>query len=116
MALAHKVKPVPYSWSRTSFGLRRRSGKTYAYQRKVDVDMLNAVKSMLADVSSVSPSSGTYIAAAASVFVVGPPAVDVMVVEAELPLSRVFRSHRVFETTTTEREQVVPIEVNKPSS
>ena len=27
------------------------------YQRKVDVDMLNAVKSMLADVSSVSPSS-----------------------------------------------------------
>ena len=26
------------------------------YQRKVDVDMLNAVKSMLADVSSVSPS------------------------------------------------------------
>ena len=27
------------------------------YQRKVDVDMLNVVKSMLADVSSVSPSS-----------------------------------------------------------
>ena len=27
------------------------------YQRKVDVDMLNAVKSALADVSSVSPSS-----------------------------------------------------------
>ena len=27
------------------------------YQRKVDVDMLNAVKSVLADVSSVSPSS-----------------------------------------------------------
>ena len=27
------------------------------YQRKVDVDMLNAVKSKLADVSSVSPSS-----------------------------------------------------------
>ena len=27
-----------------------------AYQRKVDVDMLNAVKSMLADVSSFSPS------------------------------------------------------------
>ena len=26
-------------------------------QRKVDVDMLNAVKSVLADVSSVSPSS-----------------------------------------------------------
>ena len=26
-------------------------------QRKVDVDMLNAVKIMLADVSSVSPSS-----------------------------------------------------------
>ena len=26
------------------------------YQRKVDVDMLNAVKSVLADVSSVSPS------------------------------------------------------------
>ena len=28
------------------------------YQRKVDVDMLNAVKCVLADVSSVSPSSG----------------------------------------------------------
>ena len=27
------------------------------YQRKVDMDMLNAVKSMLADVSSVSPLS-----------------------------------------------------------
>ena len=27
------------------------------YQRKVDVDMLNAVKSVLADVLSVSPSS-----------------------------------------------------------
>ena len=27
------------------------------YQRKVDVDMLNAVKSLLADVLSVSPSS-----------------------------------------------------------
>ena len=27
------------------------------YQRKVDVDMLNAVKSMLADISSISPSS-----------------------------------------------------------
>ena len=27
------------------------------YQRKVDVDMLNAVKSVLADVSSNSPSS-----------------------------------------------------------
>ena len=27
------------------------------YQRKVDVDMLDAVKSVLSDVSSVSPSS-----------------------------------------------------------
>ena len=27
------------------------------YQRKVDVDILNAVRSVLADVSSVSPSS-----------------------------------------------------------
>ena len=27
------------------------------YQRKVDVDMLDAVKSVLADVSSASPSS-----------------------------------------------------------
>ena len=27
------------------------------YQCKVDVDMLNAVKSVLADISSVSPSS-----------------------------------------------------------
>ena len=33
------------------------SKKRTMYQRKVDVDMLNAVKSMLADVSSVSPSS-----------------------------------------------------------
>ena len=31
--------------------------KRTMYQRKVDVDMLNAVKSMLADVSSGSPSS-----------------------------------------------------------
>ena len=31
--------------------------KRTMYQRKVDVDMLNAVKSMLADVSSVRPSS-----------------------------------------------------------
>ena len=41
---------------RTSFGLRRLGGKT-THQRKVDVDMLNAVKGVLADVSSVSPSS-----------------------------------------------------------
>ena len=27
------------------------------YQRKVDVDMLNAIKSVLADISSISPSS-----------------------------------------------------------
>ena len=31
--------------------------KRTMYQRKVDVDMLNTVKSVLADVSSVSPSS-----------------------------------------------------------
>ena len=31
--------------------------KRTMYQCKVDVDMLNAVKSVLADVSSVSPSS-----------------------------------------------------------
>ena len=31
--------------------------KRTMYQRKVDVDMLNAVKSVLADVSSISPSS-----------------------------------------------------------
>ena len=37
---------------RTSFGLRRRGGTMY--QRKVDVDMLNAVKSVLADISSKS--------------------------------------------------------------
>ena len=44
---------------RTSFGLRRRgvAVKRTMYQRKVDVDMLNATKSVLADVSSVSPSS-----------------------------------------------------------
>ena len=43
---------------RTSFGLRRCGGKTYNVSTcKVDVDMLNVVKSVLADVSSVSPSS-----------------------------------------------------------
>ena len=42
---------------RTSFSLRRRSGKQRMYQCRVDVDMLNAVKSLLADVSSISPSS-----------------------------------------------------------
>ena len=31
--------------------------KRRVYQRKVDVDMLNAVKSVLADVWNVSPSS-----------------------------------------------------------
>ena len=31
--------------------------KRTTYQRKVDVDMLNAVNSVLAEVSSVSPSS-----------------------------------------------------------
>ena len=31
--------------------------KHMMYQRKVDVDMLNAVESVLADVSSVKPSS-----------------------------------------------------------
>ena len=31
--------------------------KRTMYERKVDVDMLNAVESVLADVSSVSPSS-----------------------------------------------------------
>ena len=31
------------------------------YQRRVDVDMLNAIKSVLADVSSVSPSSEQYL-------------------------------------------------------
>ena len=32
-------------------------GNCRMYQREVDVDMLNAVKSLLADVLSVSPSS-----------------------------------------------------------
>ena len=40
-----------------SFSLRRRSGKRTMYQREVDEGMLNAVKSLLADVSSVSHSS-----------------------------------------------------------
>ena len=31
--------------------------KRTMYQRKVDVDMLNAIRSVLADVSGVSPSS-----------------------------------------------------------
>ena len=35
----------------------KRAIKYTLYQRKVDVDMLNAVKSMLADVSTVNPSS-----------------------------------------------------------
>ena len=38
---------------RTSFGLCQRGSKTY----NVNVDMLNAVKSVLADISSISPSS-----------------------------------------------------------
>ena len=42
---------------RTSFGLCRRGSKCTMYQLKVDVDMLNAVKSVLADVLSVSPLS-----------------------------------------------------------
>ena len=33
------------------------AAKRRMYQRKVDVDMLNAVKSVLADVPNVSPSS-----------------------------------------------------------
>ena len=42
----------------TSFGLHWHSGKLHTmYQRKVDVDMLNAVKSVLADISSMSPLS-----------------------------------------------------------
>ena len=42
---------------RTSFSLRRLSDKTKKYQHEVDVDMLNAVNSLLADVSSIGPSS-----------------------------------------------------------
>ena len=43
---------------RTSFGLHRHGPvKRTMYQHKVDVDMLNTIKSVLADVSSVSPSS-----------------------------------------------------------
>ena len=38
---------------RTSFGLHRRGSKRYNVSSKVDVDMLNAVKSVLADVSSI---------------------------------------------------------------
>ena len=41
---------------RTSFGLRRRGGRTYNVST-YNVDMLNAVKSVLADVLSVSLSS-----------------------------------------------------------
>ena len=42
---------------RTSFGLHRHGSKTYnvQYQSKVDVDMLNTIKSVLADVLSISP-------------------------------------------------------------
>ena len=42
---------------RTSLVCASVAVKRTMYQRKVDVDMLNAVKSVLADVSSVSPSS-----------------------------------------------------------
>ena len=43
---------------RTSFSLRGRSGKAQNVSTcEVDVDVLNAVKSVLADISSVSPSS-----------------------------------------------------------
>ena len=42
---------------RTSFGLRQHGSKCTMYQCKVDVDMQNAVKSVLTDVLSVSPSS-----------------------------------------------------------
>ena len=41
--------------------------KRTMYQRNVDVDMLNAVKSVLADVSSVSPSSEQGISLAISI-------------------------------------------------
>ena len=34
--------------------------ETVEYQQKVDVDMLNAVKNMLGDVLSVSPSSVSF--------------------------------------------------------
>ena len=40
--------------------------KRTMYQRKVDVDMLNAVKSVLADVSSVSPLSELMLEMAAN--------------------------------------------------
>ena len=42
---------------RTSFVCVVVAVKRTIYQCKVDVDMLNAVKSVLADISSVSPSS-----------------------------------------------------------
>ena len=37
--------------------LRPEKKKRTMYQRKVDADMLNAVNSVLADISSISPSS-----------------------------------------------------------
>ena len=48
---------------RTSFGLAWRgvAVKCTMYQRKVNVDMLNAVKSVLVDVSSVSPLSSFFL-------------------------------------------------------
>ena len=48
-----QVKSVFYAFGNT-FGLSKESR---LYQRKVSMDMLNAVKNVLADVSSVSPSS-----------------------------------------------------------
>ena len=43
---------------RTSFGLCWCSSTEHGmYQRKVDLDILNAIKIKLADISSVSPSS-----------------------------------------------------------
>ena len=46
-------------WKEKGFpnNVTRQCLKHTVYERKVDVDMLNAIKSVLADVSSISPSS-----------------------------------------------------------
>ena len=56
-SLVLQIQSLTISKYQESVVLRNFSLKSTMYQRKIDVDMLNAVKSVLADVLSVSPSS-----------------------------------------------------------
>ena len=59
MLSKNTMKIIPQSWNLSQNHHQAFQFNSYRcmYQRKVDVDMLKAVKSVLADVSSVSPSS-----------------------------------------------------------